>query len=128
MEQRNRQTVWQVYRRVDMLSIRIDWAKETFELDVVGHAGYAEHGKDIVCAAVSVIVGMFASEIENHEKLYPGQQVEVKNGLAMIHTTYRSKLRANIVFGMLVDALLDLEEQYPEYIKILISKTMGVWG
>ena len=52
--------------------------------------------------------GMFASEIENHEKLYPGQQVEVKNGLAMIHTTYRSKLRANIVFGMLVDALLDL--------------------
>ena len=44
MEQRNRQTVWQVYRRVDMLSIRIDWAKETFELDVVGHAGYAEHG------------------------------------------------------------------------------------
>ena len=53
-----------------MLSIRIDWAKETFELDVVGHAGYAEHGKDIVCAAVSVIVGMFASEIENHEKLY----------------------------------------------------------
>lgn len=111
-----------------MLSIRIDWAKETFELDVVGHAGYAEHGKDIVCAAVSVIVGMFASEIENHEKLYLGQQVEVKNGLAMIHTTYRSKLRANIVFGMLVDALLDLEEQYPEYIKILISKTMGVWG
>ena len=128
MVQRNRQTVWQVCRRVDMLSIRIDWAKETFELDVVGHAGYAEHGKDIVCAAVSVIVGMFASEIENHEKLYPGQQVEVKNGLAMIHTTYRSKLRANIVFGMLVDALLDLEEQYPEYIKILISKTMGVWG
>ena len=30
-----------------MLSIRIDWAKETFELDVVGHAGYAEHGKGI---------------------------------------------------------------------------------
>lgn len=29
---------------------------------------------------------------------------------------------------MVVDALLALEEQYPEYIKILISKTMGVWG
>ena len=66
-----------------MLSIRIDWAKETFELDVVGHAGYAEHGKDIVCAAVSVIVGMFASEIKNHEELYPGQQVEV----CLLHTS-----------------------------------------
>ncbi len=111
-----------------MISIRIDWEKDEFELDVAGHAGYAERGKDIVCAAVSVIVGMFASEIENHEELYPGQQVEVKNGLAMIHTTYRSKLRANIVFGMLVDTLLDLEAEYPEYIKIVISKTMGVWG
>ena len=105
-----------------MLNIQIEWSKEKFELNVVGHAGYAEHGKDIVCAAVSVIVGMLANEID------PGQQVEVKSGLAMIHTAYRSKLRANIVFGMVVDALLALEEQYPEYIKILISKTMGVWG
>ena len=111
-----------------MLSIQIEWSKEKFELNVVGHAGYAEHGKDIVCAAVSVFVGMLANEIENHEEMYPGQQVEVKSGLAMIHTAYRSKLRANIVFGMVVDALLALEEQYPEYIKILISKTMGVWG
>ena len=111
-----------------MLSIQIEWSKEKFELNVVGHAGYAEHGKDSVCAAVSVIVGMLANEIENHEEMYPGQQVEVKSGLAMIHTAYRSKLRANIVFGMVVDALLALEEQYPEYIKILISKTMGVWG
>ena len=71
---------------------------------------------------------MLANEIENHEEMYPGQQVEVKSGLAMIHTAYRSKLRANIVFDMVVDALLALEEQYPEYIKILISKTMGVWG
>ena len=39
-----------------MLSIQIVWSKEKFELNVVGHAGYAEHGKDIVCAAVSVIV------------------------------------------------------------------------
>ena len=95
---------------------------------VSGHAGYDMFGKDIVCAAVSVIVGMLANEIENHEEMYPGQQVEVKSGLAMIHTAYRSKLRANIVFDMVVDALLALEEQYPEYIKILISKTMGVWG
>ena len=50
-----------------MLSIQIEWSKEKFELNVVGHAGYAEHGKDIVCAAVSVIVGMLVNEIENHE-------------------------------------------------------------
>lgn len=31
-----------------MLSIQIEWSKEKFELNVVGHAGYAEHGKDIV--------------------------------------------------------------------------------
>ena len=44
MEQKSRQAVWRVYRSISMLSIQIEWSKEKFELNVVGHAGYAEHG------------------------------------------------------------------------------------
>ena len=31
----------------------------TYEIQVVGHAGYDETGKDIVCAAVSILVQSF---------------------------------------------------------------------
>ena len=61
-----------------MLSIQIEWSKEKFELNVVGHAGYMEHGKGYYVFAVSVIVIMSANEIENHEEMYPGQRWKSK--------------------------------------------------
>ena len=54
-------------------------------LSIRGHAGYAEHGKDIVCAAVSTLVqaliysidGLTADEIQYNIK--PGM-VDIKHG------------------------------------------------
>ena len=40
----------------------------TNEITVSGHAGYAEPGKDIVCAAVSVLVSTLAESMEEVTK------------------------------------------------------------
>ena len=49
-----------------MIKIKIleDSIRNEYTIDITGHAGYAEKGKDIVCSAVSVIFYMVASYLE----------------------------------------------------------------
>ena len=41
---------------------------EKLSLKVEGHAGYAEHGKDIVCAAASILAYTVARYVEYEDK------------------------------------------------------------
>ena len=38
------------------------------EVSAIGHANYAEHGKDIVCSAVSIVLTGLMNEIGNYVK------------------------------------------------------------
>ncbi|MFR6537254.1 MAG: ribosomal-processing cysteine protease Prp [Lachnospiraceae bacterium] len=42
-----------------MIEAILQKRQDTYEVQVVGHAGYDETGKDIVCAAVSILVQSF---------------------------------------------------------------------
>ena len=42
-----------------MIEAILQKRQDTYEVQVVGHAGYNETGKDIVCAAVSIMVQSF---------------------------------------------------------------------
>lgn len=42
-----------------MIEAILQKRQDTYEVQVVGHAGYDETGKDIVCAAVSIMVQSF---------------------------------------------------------------------
>ncbi|MDD5091829.1 MAG: ribosomal-processing cysteine protease Prp [Candidatus Wallbacteria bacterium] len=53
--------------------IRISACRERLYVRVEGHAGYAEHGRDIVCAAVSALVFNYAAGLER----IAGLQTEV---------------------------------------------------
>ena len=55
-------------------------------LTVSGHAGYAEHGKDIVCSAVSILVLTLIESLKRHNKniiyeLEEGDLILYKQGL-----------------------------------------------
>lgn len=43
----------------------IEVTRYTDRITISGHANYAEHGKDIVCAAVSVLVQTLIQSVEN---------------------------------------------------------------
>lgn len=66
-----------------MMYVRIDC--NNFELEVRGHANYAEHGKDIVCASASILTYTLADTIEkNREYLRESPEIAIVPGNAVI--------------------------------------------
>jgi uncharacterized protein YsxB (DUF464 family) len=49
-----------------MLKITLLTEGEKLSLKLEGHAGYAEPGKDIVCASASILAYTLATIVENH--------------------------------------------------------------
>lgn len=80
-----------------------------------GHAEYAEHGQDIVCASVSVLTQMVAYEIQY--KGY-GYVKDFHNGYLECIIDKDARDNASILIEMMLRALRGLEEQYPDYIKV----------
>jgi len=85
------------------------------EIFVHGHANYKKHGLDIVCAAVSTATLVTANAIE-HLGLRDHIHLTVSEGYFKLVVEHDddiiSKLLVNLEY-----TLLELEKQYPKYIK-----------
>ena len=81
---------------------------------VKGHAGYADNGSDIVCAAVSSAAYMTANTIT--DILGVEAQAAVTDGSLKFGFS-GSRQAADIVKGLRLH-LTQLQEQYPGYIQI----------
>lgn len=99
-----------------MISVKV--VKENsnvVKVSVLGHAMYDEYGKDIVCSACSSIVtttvnGILSLNKESLSYLVSkkGMEIEVK---AFDNTT-------QILINNMISLLKELEENYPENIKV----------
>ena len=88
---------------------------------VSGHSGYAEAGKDIVCAAISAIVTMAEATI--NDVCGAKAKVRVKEEDARITLTLPTSCDEEetvqaVLAGMML-TLLSLREDYPDYIEVL---------
>ena len=88
---------------------------------VSGHSGYAEAGSDIVCAAISAVVTMAEATI--NDVCGAKAKVRVKEADARVTLTLPSSCDEEdtvqaVLSGLLV-TLLNLKEQYPDYIEVL---------
>jgi hypothetical protein len=88
--------------------------------EVSGHSGYAEAGKDIVCAAVSAIVQtaiLGLTDVVGIEVVYdqrPGEvRCSVPEGLSQ-----GLREKANIVLETMLCGLKSIQEGYGTYIKV----------
>lgn len=86
-------------------------------LTVSGHAGYAEHGKDIVCSAVSILVLTLIESLKRHNKniiyeLEEGDLILYKQGLG----SSEKLLLSSFLVGIDI-----LEYMHPEHITRLGS-------
>ena len=79
-----------------------------------GHAGYAESGHDIVCAAVSSIVITTINALLKLDK----DSVSYKNSLEI--TIHKHNEVIDILIGNMLDMLKELEKDYKKYIKVEI--------
>lgn len=92
-------------------------------LTIEGHAGFAEMGKDVVCAGVSAIAFALLGWLRNHEEDVEYIQEDVGNGF--IDIKFFSGKKAPEVFEMALIGLEQIAVKYPEYITITPSAYGG---
>ena len=88
---------------------------------VSGHSGYAEAGKDIVCAAVSAIVTMAEATI--NDVCGAKAKVRVKEDGARVTLTLPASCDEEetvqaVLAGMML-TLAGMRDDYPDYIEVL---------
>lgn len=94
--------------------------EKTHTLTVLGHANYAEYGKDIVCAGVSSLVQALIAWIE--ENFYKAECISVdpKEGEVIISCEGGEDIAA--VFQMVTIGLGQIAESYPDHVQIDIIR------
>lgn len=92
-------------------------------LEMEGHAGYDERGKDIVCAGVSAVVFGTLEAIEKLTRIKLTPITDAKDGLlevkfpVFIQPKYDRVTMDILLEGMLI-SLKKIEETYGEFIEV----------
>lgn len=99
--------------------IRAVFEKEGTAFTLSGHAGYADAGADIVCAAVSAMANLVCNAAEAF-----GAQAEIhaeeEGGRLSYRLTNRCK-EAERLLAVFREELRQLESQYPENVRLQIK-------
>ncbi len=82
-------------------------------LSVEGHAGYAERGKDIVCAGMSTLWGTLLAELDEQERQGRGK-VCVSGGTIRFETADESDIQR--IYAMIWRGILLLAVSYGDYV------------
>ncbi len=90
--------------------ISIQYYRDNLELQIAGHAGYAEKGRDIICAAVTALAGTLERCIQEHGE----GSSKWDTGETTFHAEGTENLRS--CFETVVTGLQLLAEEFPEYV------------
>jgi uncharacterized protein YsxB (DUF464 family) len=104
-----------------MLKVTFTENPEKLSLKVEGHAGFAEPGKDIVCASASILTYTLASIIE---KCDTNSNINLEGGDAIIESNCNDPLMKDIIensFNFAVAGYAQLEHNYPQYVRLIWS-------
>lgn len=100
-----------------MIKIKVDYNNNYIkEVKVTGHAGYDEHGKDIVCASVSSIVITSINLIlkMDDKAIY----VKQEEGLIKLNVL-KEEQTINMVLENMISMLKELANDYEKNVKII---------
>ena len=82
-----------------------------------GHSGFARAGKDIVCAAVSVLSTTCANALESVAGVMP--EIEVDDGYMKVMLPEGCDNHdARVILRTFEQGMRDIEASYPKYIQI----------
>ena len=105
-----------------MIKVTFTESPEKLSLRLEGHAGYAEHGKDIVCASASILAYTLASIIDSFD-----DDVETFINLASGDTTIGCRCKDDQTYTKVANAFRYtqigyalLEHNYPQYVKLML--------
>ncbi len=85
-------------------------------ITVDGHAGYAEHGKDIVCAGVSMLMQNLINSIEAFTK----DVISYKVAPAQIHIDYGNlSEQSKLLIDSFFIGVSEIQRAYPDYVQVI---------
>ena len=90
---------------------------------VQGHAGAAKQGSDIICAAVSVLARTSVRVLSGRKDITIRGSIPEKGDFS-IETDYTPEGREFLSGAgtFLVEGLLSVSEEFPEYCKVIIER------
>ena len=90
---------------------------------VLGHAGYAEEGEDIVCAAISILVINTMNAIEQFTDAKFSQTADERQGLIEYHISQPTK-ETTLLLNSMILGLQTLEDDktYGNYIDLIFEE------
>lgn len=103
--------------------IRVNYLREedTHKLSVQGHAGYATHGDDIVCAGVSAISYALLGFL--HDAGCSIEKAQTASGEMIIECERDCEIDPG--FDMAMIGYLQIAKKYPQHVDVYIARTAG---
>ena len=99
-----------------MIHLKKIYKLNTIEVDIKGHAGYEEQGKDIVCAADSALAQGILCYL-GKMGMVEGKKVESGH----LHMTLKRREAAMQMTDMLCMACQEIEQSYPGSVEVDIG-------
>ena len=91
--------------------------------EVSGHAGYAESGKDIVCAAISMLVLNTINSIETFTEDGFSCEADPESGVIKFQFEAIVSKDSELLMNSLVLGLQGVQEEYgKEYMKLILKE------
>lgn len=106
-----------------MIKVQFTQNNGEIRLSVAGHAGFAEHGKDIVCASASILTYTLVSIIQRafvDGKLEKAPYVVTNEGFGYVCAKPKQEWYKNVrrAFYFALEGYTLLSEQYPDNVGI----------
>lgn len=110
-----------------MTSIQIEQiegsSKNKYSIAMVGHAGYAEEGKDIVCSAISILYHTLVCELK---KKKCSCKWDVTDGIVLGEICWdKEEKDVSVVLETIESGLVLLSETCGEYVRFEKIETTG---
>lgn len=88
--------------------------------DAQGHAGFAERGSDIVCAAVTVLVRTAITVLSDKPNISMTVQLPERGKLAFQVLDYDSSQKERLIIAgqFLKNGLMSVQKEYPQYVAL----------
>ncbi|MBQ9228767.1 MAG: ribosomal-processing cysteine protease Prp [Eubacterium sp.] len=106
-----------------MLKIQIDRNVKTggYRLKMKGHCGFDKEGRDIVCAAASILCLSMAQVLrENKDKLEDKPRIIIHNGKCLLEWQPKARYEGALLNSLYTvkAGLRVLQNEYPDYIEM----------
>ena len=107
-----------------MIKATFDITSDTLSLRIEGHAGYAEHGKDIVCASASILAYTVAQYVEyedNQDNLKAPAEIKLESGDSVVSCEPKEETLKWLwdAYQFAKMGFLILASNYPQYVEVI---------